>query len=534
MLKLLRKKKHVRKTLWILLAAFILPAFVLWGTGSAIRNRGRSTYAGSIFGRRVPRQEYLRQLSACKNLAIMRYGDKFNQVKEYLNLEQEAWDRLILLHQAKRERLTVADQEVIDRIKNLAIFQKKGGFDEGYYRTLLEYAFRIEPREFEEQIREAILITKLYEKITQGVSVSEEELRQEYKKENEKAKVSLVFFAPEDFKEKVSLDEDEIKHYFESHSQEFKRPPEVNVEYIGIDFSDISSQLEVPEEELNEYYQSHKEEFKSGLPQEGEKDYRPFEEVKEDIRQRVLSVKAYAQAKERMKEIISKEGALGFQKISQGYSLPIKETGFFSPRDPIPDIGWSYQFTQAAFDLREGQTQGPIATPKGIYIIRLKERKKSTIPSFEEAKEEVKEALRLQKAKELARQQATSFREKLSEILADRPNLGFREAAQELSLEVSQTPLFTRREYIPDIGLFEEFWQAAFSLSPGQISEVISTPRGYYILSLDEFIPVDEEKFLKEKTEFRDRLIERKKEERFSRFYANLRKQANPQIYPIR
>ena len=57
MLKKLRKKKTAKR-IWVILTILILPAFVFWGFGSFMRSKEEITYAGKIFGKKVPFQEY--------------------------------------------------------------------------------------------------------------------------------------------------------------------------------------------------------------------------------------------------------------------------------------------------------------------------------------------------------------------------------------------------------------------------------------------------------------------------------------------
>ena len=96
MLRLLRRKKTMKRLLWGL-ALIIIPAFVFWGAGGAIRSKRESTYAGKIFGRKVSFDQYAKSWHAVKNQAIMMYGSRLEEVIEKLNLGQQAWERLILL-----------------------------------------------------------------------------------------------------------------------------------------------------------------------------------------------------------------------------------------------------------------------------------------------------------------------------------------------------------------------------------------------------------------------------------------------------
>jgi hypothetical protein len=63
-------------------------------------------------------------------------------------------------------------------------FQYKGTFDNKIYAQTLQYVFHLKPREFEEQIRSSLILSKLYSQVTYGLNIDEKEIRQEYEKIN--------------------------------------------------------------------------------------------------------------------------------------------------------------------------------------------------------------------------------------------------------------------------------------------------------------------------------------------------------------
>ncbi|MDD5505600.1 MAG: SurA N-terminal domain-containing protein, partial [Candidatus Omnitrophica bacterium] len=165
MLRILRNKKTAKK-IWIGLAIIIIPAFTLWGFGSSSRSREDNMPAGKIFGKDVSNQEFKKALSAARTAAILQFGDNFPKVEKYLNLESQAWERLILLREAKNRKLDIADQEVINTIQNAPYFQKKSVFDNKTYTEILRYVFAVQPRTFEEQMRQNLILAKLYNQVT--------------------------------------------------------------------------------------------------------------------------------------------------------------------------------------------------------------------------------------------------------------------------------------------------------------------------------------------------------------------------------
>ena len=170
MLRQLRSKKVAKKVL-IGLAIIIIPAFVLWGAKGSSRKGGGPTFAGTIFGRKISFKEYAESWRAVKNEAIMRYKD-FQKIYKELRLDEEAWNRLILLHEAKKQRIKVSNDEVIQIIQSFPFLIRDNKFDAVLYEHVITNTFRISPREFEEDIRDSLIISKLLNGIAEDVEVA--------------------------------------------------------------------------------------------------------------------------------------------------------------------------------------------------------------------------------------------------------------------------------------------------------------------------------------------------------------------------
>jgi len=179
MLKILRNKKKT-KIILIGLAAIIILFFVFFGFDDVLGNKGKKGYIGKLSGQKVSLIEYKDSLDAVKNLAIMQYGDNLEEMSKSLNLEAQAWQRLALLKEAKRNRIKASDREVIEQIEKYPFFMRQGRFDKRTYDELLKYVFHTQARTFEEQVRQNIMISKLYKEVTDGLSLDDKEIRDGY------------------------------------------------------------------------------------------------------------------------------------------------------------------------------------------------------------------------------------------------------------------------------------------------------------------------------------------------------------------
>jgi hypothetical protein len=467
MLKKLRSKKTARK-IWIILAALIIPAFVLWGSGSMIRSKQEEAFAGRIFGRKISHLEYKDALDAVKTTAIMRFGDRMPEVEQYLNLEPQAWERLILLHEAKKRKITTSDKEVVDLIQSYSFFQRDGKFDNKTYSEIVKYVFRSQPRIFEEQTRQNIILSKLYKQLTDNITMGEEETKKEYEKLNEEISVHYIASNPSDFSKEVSVSQENIKNYFTKNPLSFKRPVSCNMNYITLESEDQVKQV-----------------F-SRL------------EKKEDL-----------------------------QKIVDETGISVKETGLFTQTDPIPGIGWSAEILNLISKLNIGDYTPAIRMDKYYYILKLKERKEAYIPDFENVKDMVKEMYIKDESKKIAQNKIEDCLKKLKNLyLQDPKQINFNKIAKEFGLKTDSTTNFKYGSYIEGVGASDKLWLAGKNLKDDEFSEIIDTPSGFFIIKVKNRIPVDEKKFESEKAQFIQKLLSQKKEEYFAKFVDELKRRA--------
>jgi parvulin-like peptidyl-prolyl isomerase len=191
MLHILRDKKTAKKV-WIILAIIIIPAFTLWGFSSSGSGKEENKAAGRIFGKNISNLEFKKAFSAAQVAAILQFGSEFPKVEKYLDLESQAWERLILLEEAKRRKVRVSDQEVITTIQSMPFFQRKSGFDNKAYTEILRYVFRLQPRTFEEQMRQNLTLAKLYNQITGKIKLDDNQIRQEWLKNNKELSIYYI------------------------------------------------------------------------------------------------------------------------------------------------------------------------------------------------------------------------------------------------------------------------------------------------------------------------------------------------------
>jgi len=480
MLRKLRNKK-VAKKVWIILAVLIVPAFVLWGSSSLFNSQQGPDYAGRIFGRKISFSEYKDAFDATRIQAIMQFGDNFPEIEKYLNMETRTWQRIILLQEAKKERIKAKDLEVIELIESYPFFKNsKGQFDNRIYLEILRYVFRTQPRVFEEQTRQNIMLSKLYDKVTSGIQINENELLRDYQRLNQEVSISYIASIPDDFVQEPAVTSEQIKDYFLKHTLEFKQPTSFNIEYLSIEIGNQQN---------------------------------------DSLTEKIKNVRSLLNKKD------------GLSLAARELKIDLKESGLFTQTDPIPGIGWSPQISNMISKLKVGQVSPLIQTDEYYYVLRLKEKREPYIPAFEDIKDKVKSTLLKQKSQELAKEKVNACDKRLKETYQSDPkSVDFEKIAGEYGLKSKSTGLFKYGSYIEGIGASDSFWREAQNLKGNEPSGVISLSTGFYIIKTKEKTPIDEKRFQAEKNEFKEKLLLQKKQDYFNKFLEDLIKKSGADI----
>lgn len=480
MLKIFRKKGVMKKLLWVV-AVIIIISFGFLGTAYLLTDTQRPDSAGSVYGKKISFQDFETFYRDAQTQAILTHGREYPKVRQFLNLEAETWDRIALHELAKRKRVKVSDDEVIDYIASFESFKRDGAFDRYLYEDIIEQNLGQTARAFEEGIRRQLTMMKLLENEIQGITVSDEEVLAEYKQRNDRIRVQYLLHRPEQFVDKTEISEEAIRNYYESHRQDFREPLAIRVSYVVYPFDAESTdeEKEKSAEQIEELYGA------------------------------LLEGKDFAQTAEERQ-------------------LPIKQSGYFSMEKPDLSLGWPFDVYQRLFSMDEGDFTEPIETSQGLVLVKLEEKRAAFVPPLADTRDNVVKALRQEKASEVARQTAQEAREHIRNALAE--SKSFEDAVKPLGLDIKTTPYFTRGQYLPEVGLSQDFQQAAFSLSPDQpLSDVVETGSGYALLYWDNRQEADLAKFDAEKENLKKELLEAKRNQFVTDYISKLRVDANIQ-----
>jgi len=433
--------------------------------------------AASVNGGKISMEDYRRAYSNIYNLYQNIYRDQFTPALEkQLNLKQQAFqqlvDQLLLVQEGEKLGMEVSDQEVVDSIAKIAAFQENGAFSKQRYVDVLAYQ-RLTPDVFEAMQANDLLVKKVGDYLRGGVSVSDEEIEEEFRKQNEKVNLAFLRFAPALFEDKVKIEEKNLEAFFQDHQEDFRIPEKVAIRYLLVDPAAYADQVQLDDAAIDKYYRRHLDQFE--IPEQVRASHvliRVERDADEKSRQkkRELAEKVLAEAKE------GKDFAELATKYSDDKASVAKggDLGYFTRGTMVKS------FEEAAFSLKPGDLSEVVSSPFGFHIIKGAGYIEAGVKPLEDVLDEVKQGLRQELARQLAYEKA------LDAYNINRKSGDLDAAAAGIGLEIQESAPFTRDEPVASLGSNPELNTAAFGLKQGTLARPLNLPQGVVLMALKE------------------------------------------------
>ena len=186
----------IKGVLGAVVLAFVITIFYQWGVQSS-GGPTRSEVA-TIFGQPVSVREFQRVYNALQQ----RYRTIFRtqsevDLNERFNFREMALEQLatraILLRLAQQYGVVVTEQELYDHIASMPPFQEQGRFSAARYQAVLRSQVPpIAPRQFEAEQQQDLLLQKVSTLFTEGIHVTDAEVEQAYRRDNDQVAVRYV------------------------------------------------------------------------------------------------------------------------------------------------------------------------------------------------------------------------------------------------------------------------------------------------------------------------------------------------------
>ncbi len=440
-----------------------------------------------VAGADITSQEVQRQAREMVHQQFPRGGAQASMLLPFFASQaaQQLIQRQALIAEAEHLGLRATDEAVRDELQHgrySQTFFPAGNFiGEAAYEELLQQ-HDLTVTQFEQSVKEDILIDKLRSLVAGGAMVTDAEIRQKFEKENTKVKFDYAVLRKDDILKELHPTDSELKAFYDRNKASYNNsiPEKRKIKYVLIDTAKLQSEAQVSQQDLQSYYDQHRDEFrmpeqvnvrqiliKTPLPgSDGKVDQKGVDAAQKKAQEVLAQLKGGAKfedlAKKYSEDPSSKDGG------SVGW---IKRGGF-----PVPDVD------KAAFSLPKGGTSDVINAGYAFVILRVDDKQDAHVKTLAEVKDQIEPIIKQQKAQQAADSEANA-------LLAQARSGGLDKAAAAKNMPVVATDFISRTDSLPGIGSSPQFTEAVFTAAEKSPPDEVQVPQGFAIYELEAIKP---------------------------------------------
>jgi peptidyl-prolyl cis-trans isomerase D len=344
------------------------------------------------------------------------------------------------------------------------------------YRQFISSQFDMSVGDFQKALADDITINRLRAFLTDGVTVSDKEIRDQYRKQNVKIKFDYAVISSDDLRKQINPSDADLQAFFTKNAARYAKavPEERKITYFAFNLDQVPGGApKATPQEIQAYYTAHQAEY----------------EVPDQARSRHILIKfpggaaktdaeAKAKAEALLKQI---QGGADFADLAKknsedtGSGAQGGELGFARPGTMVPE------FDNAIFHNKIGDLQ-LIHTQYGYHIVQVEERQtKHTQPL-----NEVLPTIQVQILRQKESQAESAYAQQLATEAAKN---GLAKTAEAHHLQLVTTPSLNAQGTISGLPDGSQVITKAFSVKQGDAPTFAPTGEGFAIFQVAAIAP---------------------------------------------
>jgi peptidyl-prolyl cis-trans isomerase D len=344
------------------------------------------------------------------------------------------------------------------------------------YRAFISQQFDMSVGDFQKALADDITINRLRAFLTDGVTVSDKEIRDQYRKQNVKIKFDYAVISSDDLRKQINPSDADLQAFFTKNAARYANavPEERKIAYFAFNLDQVPGGApKATPQEIQAYYNAHQAEY----------------EVPDQARSRHILIKfpggaaktdaeAKAKAEALLKQI---QGGADFAELAKknsedtGSGAQGGELGFARPGTMVPE------FDHAIFNNKIGDL-ALIHTQYGYHIVQVEERQtKHTQP--------LNEVLPTIQVQILRQKESKAESDYAQQLAAEAAKNGLAKTAEAHHLQLVTTPSLNAQGTIAGLPDGSQVIAKAFTVKQGDAPAFAPTGEGYAIFQVAGITP---------------------------------------------
>ena len=420
--------RNNQRIVQIFLGLITLP-FAFWGVDSYVRNSGAGNDVASIGDSRVTVQQFDQALRERQDQMRQAMGASFkpemiNSPEARLSVLNSLIDQQLLMLESSKNRLVVTDGALRDVIGSIPSLQEDGKFSMEKYERALRAQGMSQPQ-FEAKLRQDLTLRQLMGTISDSAFVSQAQATTILNLQLEERQYSEFRIAPEQYADKVKVDVDAVKKFYDQNQAQFEIPEQVKVEYVILSLDSMLSQISVSDAEIKARFEGHKDKYQQ--PEE-----RRASHILIVAKTEGEKAAAKAKAEEVLKEV--RKTPAKFADLAKQYS---QDPGSAKSGGDLGYFGRGMMvkaFEEAVFKQKEGEISDVLESEFGYHIIKLTGIKTAKVKSLDEVRADIVSELKREAATRKFAESAEAFNNTVYE-----QSDSLQPAAEKFKLKIQQS-----------------------------------------------------------------------------------------------
>ncbi len=409
---------------------------------------------------------------------------------------QQLVQQVVLLQAAHRLGIYATDNDVRQYLRTGPtgeVLYPDGKFiGDAAYRQLIDDRLHESVTDFEDSIKDDITIRRLQAFVTGGVTVSDAEVRDTYRKQNIKIKFDYAVISSDDLRKTINPSDSELEAFFKKNAARYAQavPEERTISYFAFTADQVPGGAAQPTQEaIQQYYNDHKS------------DYSQPEQAKS--RHILISVPENADAKtvaaaKAKAEMVQKQLKAGgsWTELAKKYS---DDPG---SKDSGGELGFAERgkmvpaFDNAIFTQKIGDIE-IIRSSFGFHVVQVEERQTAHVQPLSEVQATIQATL--------ARQDSAAAQARYAQsLVSEAVKNGLQKTAAAHHLQVVTTQPVAQNGVIAALPDSTQLLAKAFQAKQGDSPASAPTGEGYAIFQVTGVTPAHAPAFADWKTHVLD------------------------------
>ncbi len=408
---------------WVIVILISIP-FALWGINSYITPDSNPAIA-NVGDYKVTVQEF-------QNAVQSESKELKGQIDEGF-IKKLVLEKLInnraLINFLMNSGQSISKAQIDAYIRSDSNFQLDGRFSEDLYNRFLPSAYS--KANYRQSIATQLLLGQFQQGISDSSFVTDQEVKRVIQLVKQKRDIAYAIVKAEDFKDAVTVSEEEIKTYYQNFQNQFENPEQIKLAYLELSRKDMADKVQVSDEQINKYYQDNLPNYTQ--PERRKASHILFTFATDAGDAEKEKVKAEAQS------VLDKinQGA-DFAEMARQYSKDPGsaenggDLGVFARGEMVP------AFEESAYSLNPGEVSGLVESSFGFHIIKLTSIEGGESKPLETVKDNIIEAIQLEQVENDYFEKT----ETMQTMAYEQPD-SLEPVAAELNITIKQSPLLT-------------------------------------------------------------------------------------------